>query len=151
MFRGDIKRGCVRAVWHLPVLAAAFAAVVGAPLAGHGAATADLSKNGVTLTVASAPDRVDVARDFEVTVKAVVPAGRSIVMPDLRDRFRDVWETGFRAFRRDLSEENEQCRVCSERRYCHGDSFHSWDHDRNEPLLCLKGILFDTEAQNPQK
>ena len=88
MFRGDIKRGCVRAVWHLPVLAAAFAAVVGAPLAGHGAATADLSKNGVTLTVASAPDRVDVARDFEVTVKAVVPAGRSIVMPDLRDRFR---------------------------------------------------------------
>ncbi|MBQ4466141.1 MAG: radical SAM protein [Oscillospiraceae bacterium] len=69
----------------------------------------------------------------------------------LRDRFRDVWETGFRAFRRDLSEENEQCRVCSERRYCHGDSFHSWDHDRNEPLLCLKGILFDTEAQNPQK
>ena len=88
MFRGDIKRESVRAVWRLPVLAAAVAAAVGVPLAVHGAATADLSKNGVTLTVASSPDRVDVARDFEVTVKAVVPAGRSIVMPDLRDRFR---------------------------------------------------------------
>ena len=50
--------------------------------------TADLSKNGISLTVTASPDRVDVARDFEVVVKAVAPAGQSIVMPDLRDRFR---------------------------------------------------------------
>ncbi len=53
-----------------------------------GAVSADLSKNGVTLVISASPDRVDVARDFEVTVKATVPAGRTLTMPDLRDRFR---------------------------------------------------------------
>ena len=53
-----------------------------------GAVTTDLSKDGVALTVTASPDRVDIARDFEVVVKASVPAGRSIAMPDLRDRFR---------------------------------------------------------------
>jgi nitrate/nitrite transporter NarK len=52
------------------------------------AAETDLSKNGIALSVAASPDRVDVARDFEVVVKAVAPAGTSITLPDLRDRFR---------------------------------------------------------------
>lgn len=61
----------------------------------------------------------------------------------LRDRFKDVWENGFQIFRKDLAEENETCRTCSERRYCHGDSYHSWDFDKHAPQLCMKGILFD--------
>ena len=61
----------------------------------------------------------------------------------LRDRFKDVWEQKFRIFRRDLAEENEKCRNCAEKQFCHGDSFHSWDFDKNEPQLCMKGILFD--------
>ena len=61
----------------------------------------------------------------------------------LRDRFKDVWENRFQAFRRDLAEENERCRTCPEKQNCHGDSFHSWNFDRNEPMLCLRGILFD--------
>ena len=84
MFRSDIKRTRGRAICCLQMLAVAISCMVQA----SGAVTADLSKNGVTLTVTASPDRVDVARDFEVTVKASVPAGRAIVMPDLRDRFR---------------------------------------------------------------
>ena len=47
----------------------------------------DLSKDGVSITVEPSPARVDVARDFEVTVTAVAPAGSTLAMPDLRDRF----------------------------------------------------------------
>ena len=47
----------------------------------------DLSKDGVSITVEPNPDRVDVARDFEVTVTAVAPVGTTLALPDLRDRF----------------------------------------------------------------
>ena len=47
----------------------------------------DLSKDGVSITVEQNPERVDVARDFEVTVTAVAPVGTTLAMPDLRDRF----------------------------------------------------------------
>jgi hypothetical protein len=62
-------------------------AAVGMCATGY-ASVADLSKNGVALTVESQPDRVDVARDFEVTVTAISPAGVTVALPDLRDRFR---------------------------------------------------------------
>ncbi len=60
----------------------------------------------------------------------------------LHDRFKDVWENRFQIFRRNLSEENEKCKLCPEKEFCHGDSFHSWDFDKNEPLVCMKDILF---------
>ncbi len=60
----------------------------------------------------------------------------------LRDRFRDVWFERFGAFRRDLSDGCEKCAGCSEVERCHGDSFHSWDFEKNEPRLCYKDILF---------
>ena len=47
----------------------------------------DLSKNGISLTLTSTLDKVDVARDFEVTVKAVAPTGTIVTLPDLRSRF----------------------------------------------------------------
>lgn len=60
----------------------------------------------------------------------------------LRDRFRDVWEQRFAIFRKDLCDENAQCRVCPEKEFCHGDSYHSWDFDAHKPLLCFKDVLF---------
>ena len=66
----------------------ALAVAAGAVFSVIGAVTTDLSKNGISLTVEASPDRVDVARDFVVVVKAVAPAGRTLSMPDLRDRFR---------------------------------------------------------------
>lgn len=59
-----------------------------------------------------------------------------------RDRFKDVWENRFEIFRRDLSERNETCRECEHSRFCRGDAHHSWDYDRDRPMVCMKGILF---------
>ena len=59
----------------------------------------------------------------------------------LHDRFTDVWKNKFGIFRRDLADTNEKCSVCPDKDRCHGDSYHSWDFDNNQPLLCLKDIL----------
>ena len=69
-------------------LVSAFAWLLAAATPVFGAVETDLSKNGVTLTVTASPDSVDVARDFEVVVKAVAPNGTVVALPDLRDRFR---------------------------------------------------------------
>jgi radical SAM protein with 4Fe4S-binding SPASM domain len=60
----------------------------------------------------------------------------------LRDRFSDVWKNKFQIFRRDLSDDNAVCQKCDQKEFCHGDSYHSWDFDKNEPQLCFKDILF---------
>ncbi len=61
----------------------------------------------------------------------------------LKDDLKDVWDNRFEIFRRDLSDKNPACRQCGSREFCRGDSYHSWDYDKNEPMLCLKNILFD--------
>ena len=58
-------------------------------------------------------------------------------------RFRDVWEKRFELFRRDLSEGSDFCRGCEHADHCRGDAHHSWNYDRNEPMLCFKGLLFE--------
>ncbi len=60
----------------------------------------------------------------------------------LTDDFTDVWKNRFKAYRSDLCDLNEACKSCSEKYYCHGGSFHSWDFDENKPLVCFKDILF---------
>ena len=60
-----------------------------------------------------------------------------------RDRFSDVWKNRFEIFRQDLSEKNETCRQCSQRKYCRGDAYHSWDYEKGKPLICMKDILFE--------
>ena len=60
----------------------------------------------------------------------------------LKDRFSTVWKEKFKDFRIDLSDQCEKCKGCSEEKFCHGDSFHSWDFEKKEPMLCFKDILF---------
>lgn len=60
----------------------------------------------------------------------------------LHDRFSEIWKNKFKVFRRDLSNKNKQCLSCKERKFCHGDSYHSWDFDENRPRVCFKDILF---------
>ena len=51
---------------------------------------ADLGRDGIDIKVDAEPVQVDVARDFFVTLTFTAPAGISLSLPDLRDRF-----TGF--------------------------------------------------------
>lgn len=75
-----------RFAWLRP-LTFAVASLIAA-MGASAATSTDLSKCGISLTVETSADRVDVARDFEVTVTAVAPAGSTVALPDLRDRFR---------------------------------------------------------------
>lgn len=56
-------------------------------LRGLAGQVADLGRDGVGLVVEADPEVVDVGRDVEVTVRATAPAGRKVLLPDLRDRF----------------------------------------------------------------
>ncbi|MBQ0064248.1 MAG: SPASM domain-containing protein, partial [Firmicutes bacterium] len=58
-----------------------------------------------------------------------------------KDSFKEVWEKGFQIYRTDYRKKGK-CATCKEYTYCQGDSFHSWNLDKQEPNVCLKGILF---------
>ena len=60
-----------------------------------------------------------------------------------RDRFSEVWKDKFSIFRQDKSSSCSKCRECEHKRFCRGDSYHSWDYKKDEPMVCMKGILFD--------
>lgn len=53
-----------------------------------------------------------------------------------RDSFAEVWKNRFEAFRRDRTEACGKCRECPDRYLCGGDAMHTWDFDRQQPLLC---------------
>jgi len=60
-----------------------------------------------------------------------------------KERFKDVWENRFELFRKDLSSLSGFCKGCEHENHCRGDAHHSWDYDKNEPMVCFKGVLFD--------
>ncbi len=61
----------------------------------------------------------------------------------LNDDFTDRWYNGYKAFRRNLCDENEKCRHCDAKVFCHGGPFHSWNFEEKRPEICMKGVLFD--------
>ena len=58
------------------------------------------------------------------------------------DDFKSVWENKFTQFRDFNYRTCEQCENCSDRLFCGGDAFHSWNFDEHKPNICFKGILF---------
>lgn len=68
-------------------------------------------------------------------------------MPELiqgniaNDDFVDVWENRFKEFRADRSKLSHKCQNCDDRKFCKGDSAHTWDYKLQEPLLCIKEML----------
>lgn len=60
----------------------------------------------------------------------------------LTEDFTEIWKHGFSVFRRDLCEESEKCRNCKEKDFCRGDSFHTWNFDKQKPEICLREILY---------
>ena len=63
------------------------------------------------------------------------------------DDFIEVWEHGFQEFRKDRTLECKQCLECADRKYCRGDSAHTWDYENHRPLLCMKQQLNVLESQ----
>ena len=61
------------------------------------------------------------------------------------DDFMDVWNDRFKEFRRDRTEDCSMCLECTERYICGGDSAHTWDFDKNRPLLCCKDYLISLQ------
>ena len=72
--------------WNRGALLTALALFVG--LALNAGQVADLSRDGVGITVEAEPELVDVGRDFMVTITTVSPKGVEVRLPDLRDRFK---------------------------------------------------------------
>ena len=55
-----------------------------------------------------------------------------------KDNFMDVWKNKFEVFRRDRTTDCNKCLNCSERFICGADSAHTWNYEKNEPLLCYQ-------------
>jgi len=54
-----------------------------------------------------------------------------------RDDFIEVWNHKFEVFRYNRADSSEHCKHCSEKEYCRGDGFHTWNLEENKPELCL--------------
>lgn len=56
----------------------------------------------------------------------------------LKDDFLEVWTNGFDEFKADVrTSKSDKCKNCSKLKYCKGDSAHTWDYSKNEPMVCL--------------
>ena len=58
------------------------------------------------------------------------------------DDFTEVWRNRFGTLRKAPGEHTARCRDCAEYSRCAGDSWHSFDFDRQEPRICFRDILF---------
>lgn len=66
-----------------------------------------------------------------------------------RDDFWDVWQGKFGLFRGNRAESSPTCSACPDRRFCAGDSAHTWNYDYNEPMLCMKHALEEKRGAAP--
>lgn len=73
--------------------------------------------------------------------------GRTIQGSIYRDDFTEVWRDRFQIFRGSLADLNADCRACPHARFCDGGPCHSWDYQRDAPLICLRGALFYSNLQ----
>lgn len=54
-----------------------------------------------------------------------------------KDDFLDVWNNKFEIFRYNRANKSDYCSTCSEKEYCRGNGFHTWNLDENKPDLCM--------------
>ena len=88
---------------------------------------------GAGITVASVRSNGDVCGCLDIANRPELVQGNIKNEP-----FLTVWENRFEIFRRDRTLSSAKCAGCAERCVCGGDSAHTWDYEKNEPLLCYK-------------
>ncbi len=57
-----------------------------------------------------------------------------------KDKFSDVWENGFKRYRKIDRTCNETCAACPDWKICTGDAFHTWDFKNNKPNFCAREL-----------
>ena len=88
---------------------------------------------GAGILVASVRSNGDICACLDISDR------QELVQGNIRkDDFMAVWNYGFKIFRQDRTEQSSRCRNCSERFLCAGDSTHTWDYVKNEPLFCYR-------------
>ena len=68
---------------------------------------------------------------------------RTIQGSILETPFTKIWNERFEIFRQPLSGMCEGCKDCAYERYCAGGAHHSYDYEKNQQRICMKGILFE--------
>ena len=93
---------------------------------------------GAGITVASIRANGDICACLDIENRPELVQGNIHT-----DSFMDVWKNRFRFFRQDRTQYCAKCMECPDREICGGDSTHTWDFDRNEPMLCGKEFMED--------
>lgn len=60
-----------------------------------------------------------------------------------KDSFIDVWKNGFKQYRQNKAYLCSECDACSDKEFCCGEASHTWDYNKNEPMICMKKYLDD--------
>lgn len=64
----------------------------------------------------------------------------------LTHSFARAWEKGFQAFRDINTRRNNTCAQCPDWIKCQGDSAHTWDYSKSEPLFCYRRFFPNPES-----
>ena len=64
-----------------------------------------------------------------------------------KDNFVDVWENGFKQYRKNKAYLSKQCSQCEDREFCCGESSHTWNYDKNEPMICVKKFFDENKGE----
>ena len=54
-----------------------------------------------------------------------------------KDNLYDTWINKFEIYRKDRTVDSKTCKDCKHREECQGEGFHTWDLEKNEPMLCM--------------
>ena len=87
---------------------------------------------GAGTMIASIASDGDILPCLDIDCRELVRQGNV-----LQDDFIDVWENRFEIFRRNKANTSPTCKDCGLKSICQGDSWHSWDFEKNRPRICF--------------
>ena len=65
-----------------------------------------------------------------------------------KDRFSEVWNNKYQAFRDRAWRKQGDCKNCLWWEFCEGNSIHLWDFDKNELMLCNYNLINKENSKN---
>jgi len=72
-----------------------------------------------------------------------VPRIKEFVQGNIKiDNFKNIWDNGYKQFRKKDRTKCEECTKCKYWEYCLGGAFHTWDFERNKQNKCPYEIMY---------